>query len=818
MKNFFKRIYGLTFAMAMALNANAQQVSKQTHGASLKLADNSLVEINFVRPDIVRVTVRPTTQAQPMNTGVVVATPTNTKIKTTQQGEKLRMQSDSLVVTMDTRTGSIRYEDRHGRLLMAEDNLQPHPSTLKVTEQIVYDESTRRTEKTVDGERERMDILRRDTIGSTWQYKLQFTPQSGEALYGLGSHMEDYMNLRGHRMYLCQHNLKEFVPVVNSTAGYGLLIDAGSEMIFDATGQTTFIEVEATPVLDYYFMKGTCMDQTVSAYRWLTGQVPMMPRWLFGYTQSKERYYSQDDLVGTLRQFRQRHIPIDLIVQDWNYWKDGSWGTMSMEPKRYPDKKKMADDVHQMHAKLMISIWPNMSNSPQEQDFKQRGYLFEGSNIYDAFRPEVRDLYWDYANNEFFKNGFDAWWCDSSEPVDGDWKNLGPNYTADSHKERWEHASKALSEVLGHERSQLYSLYHAQGIYEHQRAVTSEKRVVNLTRSCYAGQQRYSTIVWNGDTYASWKQFKQMIPAGLNYMATGCPYWSVDAGCFFTKKGWAWFYNGDYQQGVADPTYREFYVRMLQYATFLPVMRSHGTDTPREPWQFGQEGTPYYDAILDCIRLRYSLLPYSYSLAAQITQHDYTLTRALAFDFSHDAKVLDLKDEFLYGPSLLVAPITDPTADYQGSVTRQVYLPQLPNQGVWYDFRSGKAHPSGQSISTTSALNEMPIFVRQGSIIPMADPVEWSEQLDQVPWTIHVYTGQDATFTLYEDAGDGYAYEQGEQATIDLLWNDKKQTLTIGARQGQYNQAPNRTFRIVIDGKQLTTVEYQGKKLKIKNN
>ncbi len=823
----FKSLFA-AFALLVSANA-AAQYTRTDKGVSLTLNDGSSLQVEFVRPDIVHVQISPLNSVS-ANTGVCVY-PTNSKSslrKVNCKGDVLNLSSDSLKLGVNIQTGSITYADSKGRQIMAEDAVNPHPIKMQVTENVVYDEKTRRIEKTVDGEKERMDVLRRDTVGRTWQYRLQWHPKAGEALYGLGSHMEDYMNLRGKKQYICQHNLKAMVPVLSSTAGYGLLFDAGSEMLFDdkTNGQTTAVEVEAAQQFSYYFMKGHNMDATVACYRWLTGDVPMMPLWLFGYTQSKERYFSQDDLVNTLREFRKRHIPIDLIVQDWNYWKDGSWGTMSMEPSRYPDKKAMAKAVHDMHAKLMISIWPNMSNSPQHDDFQKRGFMLPGQNVYDAFRPEARDLYWDYANKEFFQNDFDAWWCDSSEPLDADWGNRGPNYGLTNHEERWQLQSKKLGDALGRERSQLYSLYHARGIYEHQREASLAKRVVNLTRSSYAGEQRYGTIVWNGDTYASWDQFRQMIPAGLNYMATGCPYWSVDVGCFFTRKGWAWFYCGEFGKGVADPAYREFYVRMLQYATFLPVMRSHGSDTPREPWQFGEPGTPYYDAILDCIKLRYRLLPYSYSLAALTTRNQYTPTRALAFDFAHDSRVLDIKDEFMYGPSLLVAPITSPGSvdgNPNASVNRTVYLPKGCD---WYDYFTGKSYHGGSEITVESPLNRVPLFVRSGSILPMSEAVEYADLYDTKPWDVTIYPGRDAEFEVYRDGGDGYDCEKGEFSTFKLSWKDKKHMLSVSSSSYKSSSTSNGsaqpsftrpiTLRVKVFGGETKEIFYTGKACNVK--
>lgn len=790
------------------------------YGAELKI-DKALMRVEFVKSDIVRVRWTLADKVVDNDNGICVShVPQKIRVKRTEKDGVLTLTSDSLIVSVNKSTGALTYYDRKGHVILAENGSVPHEGKKIYVENVTFDESTRRTVKTADGDKEVMDVLRRDTVGSAWQWTLNLSFSDKEALYGLGGYMEDYMNLRHKKVYLCQHNLKEMVPVLNSTAGYGLLLNAGSEMIFDDT-QSSSIEIGAAPQLDYYFMKGHDMDATVSNYRWLTGQVPMMPLYLFGYTQSKERYVSSSDLVSTLKRFRDTHIPIDMIVQDWNYWEPGSWGHMKMNTRDYPDKRALTDAIHGMNAKLMISIWPSMTNSPQEKDFQKRGMLMPGTNVYNVFSPEARDLYWDYANNEFFSNGFDAWWCDSSEPLDDDWRNRGASYTWDSHAERFALSSKKLADALGHERSQLYSLYHAMGIYEHQRQATDAKRVVNLTRSSYAGEQRYGTIIWNGDTHASWDAFAQMIPAGLNFVSTGCPYWTVDAGAFFVKKGWAWFYDGDFEKGVEDLGYREFYVRMLQYATFLPVMRSHGTDTPREPWRFGDADSPFYKAIIDCIKLRYSLLPYTYSLAADVTFNSGTMLRPLAFDFAADANVLDIKDQFMLGRGLLVAPVTKPmyyapeSKPLQGTdKTRKVYLPKGKQ---WYDFYTNQLHAGGQTITADAPLDHIPVYVPAGSIIPMCmGDIEYSAQYADAPWHIRIYPGADASFTIYQDAGDGYAYEKGERSQFTLSWNDKKQLLTISPRQGQCVPSKDVDMTVTLPDGRNAHVAYNGKKQTVK--
>ncbi len=752
--------------------------SSKANGLQIPV-DGGFLKVSFVCADIVRVQFSPDGQFAGNKTGVCISHSNQSFFESVVQERDCKsIISDSLEVRVNTK-GAVSFYNRSGQLLLSENLFQPRTVQRRWIEKVSYDESSKAVVHTANGDVQQMQIARRDTIGSTWRYFLNFQWQNGEALYGLGSHMEDYMNLRGKRLYLCQHNLKAMVPVLNSTAGYGLLFDAGCAMQFYDDYEHG-VMLDAAREIDYYFMKGTTMDKTVERYRWLTGECPMMPRYLFGYTQSKERYVSSDDLLSTLKTFRERHIPVDMIVQDWNYWPNGQWGTMKMVPEFFPDKKLLADSIHKMNARLMISIWPNAMNSPQWEDFRDRNLLFPGTSVYDAFNPAARDLYWQYADKEFFQNGFDAWWCDSSEPIDADWNSFPDYYDATNQHWRWQLSTDALSAALGAERSQLFSLYHAMGIYEHQRVATSAKRVVNLTRSSYAGQQRYSTITWNGDTYASWKSFAQMIPAGLNFMATGCPYWSIDVGAFFTKT-WErqWFRCGEYPEGCKDPAYRELYCRMLQFATFLPVMRSHGSETPREPWQFGNPGEPYYESILSSIRLRYRLLPYIYSVAARVSKEGYTMTRALAFDFPKDEKVLNLKDEFMFGPSLLVAPMTE------SGNSRKVYLPKGSG---WRDFYTNRHYEGSQWITVDAPISQIPLFVRDGSILPLGPDVEYADE-SPAPVEILVYPGADTSFTLYQDAGDGYAYEKGYFSTQVFTWDEKAQRLKQGKRVGRYKGA-----------------------------
>lgn len=819
------------------------------------------LKVNFITSDIVRVRYTAEQEFRPEanNTGVLVEQPLRKlPVETIEQDGKTIIQSPVLAVEIDKANQAITFRDRvTGKILLHENALQPRLAGKVYTEKIVYDESSKRSVQTADGQKEEMDILRRDTIDYTWRYRVNFDFQEGEALYGLGCHVEDFLNLRGHTQWLTQHNLKAMVPVLNSTRGYGLLFDAGCAMVFSdeaynpILGNPGYIELDAAKELDYYFMKGEQLDDVIGQYRLLTGEVPMMPRYLFGYTQSKERYTNQHEVIETLAEYRRREVPIDMIVQDWNYWPQG-WGYMHMDPKYYPDPKAMADSVHMMNARLMVSIWPNPQGCPQFDEYDAKGFMLPHS-VYDAFSAEARDTYWQTADKEFFSKGFDAWWTDCSEPLDGDWKPMPKGYDHNSHKERWESTKQILTEALGAERSSLYSLYHARGIYEHQRKAPSgspdwgsdqtpkqstnqrlssashpplggneggSKRVVNLTRSSYAGQQRYSTITWNGDTYASWESFRKQIPAGLNFMATGCPYWSVDVGSFFTAPDrWhRWFAVGEFPEGCNDPAYREYYTRMFQWGTFLPMLRSHGTDTPREIWRFGEPGTPFYDAILEMIHLRYQLLPYNYSLAARVSRDHYTMARLLAFDFSEDTNVLDLKDEYMFGPAFLVCPVTEPMQNPSNAQAqdffRRVYLPKGT---VWYDFWTNATFEGGQWIDAPAPLKQLPLYIRGGSIVPMGPIKQFADQINSTPIELHIYPGANADFTLYDDEGDNYNCEMGLFAEIALHWDDANRTLSIGARQGKYPGMKRRqAFTVMLPDGTTRQVKYRGRAMEVR--
>jgi alpha-D-xyloside xylohydrolase len=619
---------------------------------------------------------------------------------------------------------------------------------------------------------------------------LVFSP--GEAIYGLGQHEEGVLNYRGRQEFVYQHNLKVAMPVLVSTRGYAFLFDSYSQGNFHDDQYGTYYWCEAEDEMDFYFLYGPEFDVLVAGVRALTGRPTLFPKWAYGYVQSKERYKTQDELVAVVREFRERAIPLDCIVLDWLSWPGKLWGQKSFDPERFPQPGKMMDDLHRLNAHLLVSVWPKMRNDgPDQVALREAGCLLGDGETYDAFDERARALFWEQANQGIFQFGVDGWWCDSTEPFEPDW--LGP-----VKPEPWQRAhinTGVFKKYLDPERINAYSLLHAKGMYEGQRSVTGAKRVVNLTRSAYPGQHRYGTITWSGDITARWETLRKQIPAGLNFAITGSPRWTLDVGAFFVAaRETMWCWQGAFPQGVADLGYREFFLRMFQLGAFLPMFRVHGTDTPREVWQFGEPGEVWYDTLVKFIRLRYRLLPYIYSLAGWETHRDYTSLRALAFDFRSDPRVYDVADQFMFGPALMVCPVTFPVMYGSGSTPlddgprqRPVYLPAGTD---WYDFWTGRRFAGGQVIQADAPLETLPLYVRAGSILPLGPAIQHTGAQPGAPLELRVYPGADVRFLLYEDEGDGYAYEQGAFAWIPVEWNDMAKLLTVGPRAGSYQGIP----------------------------
>ncbi len=597
--------------------------------------------------------------------------------------------------------------------------------------------------------------------------RLSFMFHEDEALFGLGQHEQRTLNLRGSHQFLYQHNLKISCPVLLSSRGWGLLMNTCAFISFHDDAFGSYLAADTADELDYFVFFGKSLDGCVTMLRDLTGDAPLPPKWAFGYLQSKERYVSQQELLDTAKEYRNRKIPLDAVVQDWCSWPEGQWGQKSVDEKRYPDLKGTSEQLHTMGCHLMWSIWPNMTGDGADRlDFEKRGLLLGNRSTYDAFQPEGRSLYWEQADKGLYQNGVDAWWCDCTEPFEADWHGDDPMTC----EERMQLNVSEFKRYIDPSLINAYSIYHSQGIYEGQRAADESKRVLILTRSGFPGQQRYGTIVWNGDTSATWKLLQDWIPNALNLCATGIPYWTQDVGAFFVKRWKQWFGRGEYEKGVEDSEYRELYLRWFQASTFLPMLRAHGTDTPREVWRFGSPGETVYDGLVHMIELRMRLLPYLYSLAAGVTFRRGTMLRMLAFDFMHDKTAREVMDQYMLGPALLVCPVLT-----KGARSRRVYLPSGTD---WYDFRTGRRFAGGQWILGDAPLETIPLYVHAGSILPLGPVKQYAAEKVSQPLTIQVYAGEDVEFDLYDDAGDGYGYEKGICAWLHFRWNDAERKLT----------------------------------------
>lgn len=558
--------------------------------------------------------------------------------------------------------------------------------------------------------------------------------------------------------------------------------------------------------IDYYFIHGKDLDEVVSGYRTVTGKAPMMPKWAMGFWQSREHYNSQDEVLSTVKKFRQKQFPLDNIVQDWFYWKEDQWGSHEFDPARFPDPDAMVKQLHNdLHARIMISVWPKFYVGTKHYDeFKEHGWLYmhnieKGvrdwvgrgyvSTFFDPFSAGARDLYWKQIKETLFAKGFDAWWLDSTEP------DLQSNVS------ETEVLLRMHPNVLGTAARyrNAYSLAITKGVYENQRKTTPDQRVFLLTRSAYAGQQRYAAASWSGDVATRWYDLRAQIPAGMNFSLGGIPYWTSDIGGFATEPRYEHPNQADLDE------WRELNTRWFQFGAFCPLFRSHGQFPYREPFNLSPVDHPAYQSMLYYAKLRYRLIPYIYSLAGMVTQKDYTIMRALAMDFGGDSNVLNIGDQYMFGPSLLVNPVTEYRAR-----TRMVYLPAGTG---WYHLKSGVFYQGGQTIQAEAPYGDIPVFVKEGSILPCGPETQYTDQKPADPVRLLVYTGADGSFGLYEDEGINYNYEQGKFSTIQMIYNEKGKTLTIGKRQGEFpGMTANRTFEVVWIGKEKSKgLEFQSK-------
>lgn len=668
-----------------------------------------------------------------------------------------------------------------------------------VYQYVIDGEPIVKKKQTANGEVSYIENAKQIWERSSWQAKLVFEIGDNEQILGMGQYEDGFLDYRNRTEYLYESNMRIAIPFFVTTGGYGLFLDSESNMIFSSEGNRIRFEIDTTEGFSYYLFLGDSIDEIIAAYQSVTGTASMLPKWAFGYIQSKEKYNSSEETLEIVRNFRERNIPIDCIVQDWCSWEEGLWGEKIFDKKRFPDLPAMIDDLHANHVHYMVSIWPNMNQGTTNlEEFKEQNLLLANANTYDAFDEEARALYFRQTRREILDSGADALWCDNAEPFsDADWNGA----VRRPEEERYRLVVEDSKKSMVWERINGYGLYHAKGIYENWRKCYPKKRVVNLTRSGYAAIQQYGAILWSGDITAKWSTLRKQIAEGMKMGLTGMPYWTLDIGGFFVVKDKyenrgcnststepLWFWDGDYNDGVKDKGYCELYTRWLQFGTFLPVFRSHGTDTPREPWRFQEF---FYEPIVKFIRLRYELMPYLYSMGYMAYRDAYIIMRHFAFDFPHDLKAISCSDEYMFGPALLVAPITenmyygpDNTEINVEKKGRMVYLPQ---HAIWYDFWTNKPCEGGQELFCDAPIDRIPIWVRGGSILPVSDAMTYAGERNGAVKELRVYAGGDCEFELYNDTGDGYDYEKEGFCRIRIEYCEKSHTLTLHEKEGDYS-------------------------------
>ena len=742
---------------------------KQPDGVLFKLESGSM-RLQVCTDSIIRVVYLPAAAFPNRPDYVVTKTTWPAARWTMQSTEKdVSLSTERLTVTVTRKDGTIAYSDAAGKRLV-----QEGPKTM--------------TPVKVNGE----DTWRAETFIGLWG--------STEAFYGLGQHQAGVWNYRGESVDIWQDNTNISIPFLLSSNGYGIFWNNTSRSRFNNRFlHSLYITSEVADAIDYYFMYGPDFDRIIAGYRELTGDVPMFGKWAYGFWQCKNRYKTQQELLDVARKYRELRIPVDNIVQDWFWWTRKGEHVFN---ENYPDPKGMVEDLHKNNFHLMISVWPFFERGSQAyEEMDKRGWFVdrtkvagfhpEGMALYDATSAEARSYYWQLMDKALFKIGVDAWWLDTVEP---------------------ETEAREQNIQLGHRIAigsgdryvNLYPLMAVRGVYEGQRSETDRKRVFILSRSAFAGSQRYAVTAWSGDINSDFLSLQRQIPAGLNFALSGIPYWTTDIG-------------GCTSGNTNDPAYRELFVRWFQYGTFCPIFRVHGTRTTNqnELWSYGPEA----QAILTKYdRLRYRLLPYIYSIAWKTTSERYTPMRPLVMDFLADRRVHNIGDQFMYGPAILVNPVTEP-----GAATRHLYLPG----GKWYDFWNGNVLAGGGAVDTPAPLERIPLYVRAGAILPMGPDLEYAAEKPADPIELRVYRGADGSFALYEDESDNYDYEKGARSVIPMNWDDTRQTLTIGDRKGSFpGMIETRTFRILFVGenhgtgveptaKADKTVQYSGRSITV---
>lgn len=793
---FYSKISSMLVAAAfLSILPVEAQIFRQTKQRITGTTQGMDIEIQFISPGIVRVVKAPEGRSFTKKSLSVVKSPESMSVTTEKKGETVSLKSNAVRVDFNVETGRISFFDKQGKALFTEKDYGAQFTPFN------------------------------DAGNQTFSVRQAFLLDKDEAIYGLGQQQVDDLNQRNHKHFMRQRALHASVPIIQSTKGYGMFWDNYSPTTYTDNPQEMSFDSEVGECMDYYFMYGGNADGVIAQIRDLTGQAPMYPLWTFGFWQSRERYKSQQETMEVVDKYRELGIPLDGIVQDWQYWGPNSnWNSMNFDNPEFPDPQKMIDHVKKKNAKIMISIWASFGpDTNPYKDLEKINALFNfktwpadgGVKAYDAYNEKARDIYWEHLNKGLFSKGIDAWWTDSTEPDHLDVQERDFD----------------IPTAMGTYRSVVnaFPLMSNKGVYEHQRAVTSNKRVYLLTRCAFAGQQRYAANTWSGDVMCNWETFRKQIPTGLNFSLSGIPYWNTDIGGFF-----AWPYHG----GAENKAYHELYTRWFQYGTFLPMQRSHGSGVKKEIYNLGKKGDWVYDSEEKYINLRYALLPYLYSTGWQVTDNAGSFLRALFMDFNEDQKVHTISNQYMFGKAFLVTPVTrnmyvfsdkeqwkDPYEDFSKIGTQDVYLPKGTK---WFDFWTGEALNGGQVVTKEVPIDIIPLYVRAGSIVPFGPKVQYSTEKKWNNLEIRIYPGADGEFVLYEDENDNYNYEKGAYSTIKFTWDDANRTLNIADREGTFpGMLKSRKFNIVVVDKENGTgsiqstkftksVSYGGKKKSVK--
>ncbi|MGC2477065.1 MAG: TIM-barrel domain-containing protein [Candidatus Sulfotelmatobacter sp.] len=649
------------------------------------------------------------------------------KFQISQTSDAAILTTDALKIELSLKWGNVQFSTATGEGLLRERNSIPR----------TYEPAELNGEK-------------------TFHVEDRFAPDFSEGFYGLGQHQNGMFNYRGATVELGQNNTDVAIPLLLSSKGYGLMWNTASLTHVDNRFPLELnLDSLAGHAVDYYFIYGPEMDQLIHEYRNLTGHTPLLPKWSYGFFQSKDRYVSQEEVLGMAHRYREEHIPLDAIVQDWFWWKAEGDPIFNSNFPDVPDELKQLHDEH-VHA--MLSVWGLFDSKSQNFAEMTKQHLdVPSAHVYDATNPKARDFYWNNLAGKLLSLDWDAFWLDSAEPEEY-WPHMGDAILQ----------NKQIAIGNGAEYTNIFPFMHTLGVQEHWKTTTDRKRVFLLTRSAFLGQQRVGAAVWSGDVYGSYWGLRHQVAAGLNFALSGYPYWTTDIGGYWPP----------HDNPVEDPKFQELYARWFEYGIFCPIFRTHGHRPQNEIWAFNK----VEPILINYDKLRYRLMPYIYSLAWRVTNEDYTIQRPLVMDWRTDLRVRDIGDQFMFGPALLVNPVLQSDA-----TRRSLYLPDAP---VWYDFWTGESRGGNREIDSDAPLDRIPLYVRAGSILPLGPEIEYADEKPAGPIELRIYPGADGDFNLYEDSGDSYDYEHGAHSVIPVHWSESSRTLTIGDREGNYPGMP----------------------------